>query len=746
MSNNSPPVQDASLEEAARAFRERKFDQAGTLARTLVEAEPGRADAWNLLALAAEATGRTQEARTIYERGIGQSGGSPALRNNFATLLTKLGDRALAKAQLEETVARYPEYAPAWSNLASLLAAAGQTTEAEAALQAAVRADPENPLYLLDLAKVLLASGQTRIADQILTQADSVFGKGSAKGRNEFARARADMALAMGLTQRRLGNRLEEFRHIKAALEFGAGARAHGHFIAALEGVDFIKPWPELKALLTRAFDENWGFTDELGRAATKQLLVEARYRTALARVEAGTLTVADILEGVAEDRLLNYVLTRTLVTSPELERVLTGARKTVLQAWASGELKQEEQTRTLPLVGAMASQCHANDYAWLASPEELQHAELLRKQLEPLEQPSGVFFLFTLLGCYRSLALLRNADRLATARWPAALGTMVERQLKAPIEERSIRNSIRSLTTISNDTSARVKSQYEEHPYPLWLAPPHPIQAPQEPLVWLRRRFPAAKHLVQPPKPASVLVAGCGTGHEPVSLALALTEIEIKAIDLSLSSLAYANRRTRELGIGNIEYFQADIPALDASNGPFDIVVCAGVLHHLADPIAGWRNLVALTKPGGVLLIALYSALARRFIEEAREFATARGFEPTQDSLRSFRAAVYGLTEFPRWRADLLARDEFYSLAGVRDLVFHAKEQVFTIQSIELALEELKLEFGGFAVSADVERLFRLKFGAESELLSLKQWREFESDYPNTFSGMYHFLCSKPV
>ena len=95
-------------------------------------------------------------------------------------------------------------------------------------------------------------------------------------------------------------------------------------------------------------------------------------------------------------------------------------------------------------------------------------------------------------------------------------------------------------------------------------------------------------------------------------------------AVDLSLTSLAYAVRKTRELGIGNIEYRQADILALGALTERFDVVDCTGVLHHLADPVAGWRILCSLLRPGGLMRIGLYSEQARRHVVRAREFIAA--------------------------------------------------------------------------------------------------------------------------
>ena len=52
-----------------------------------------------------------------------------------------------------------------------------------------------------------------------------------------------------------------------------------------------------------------------------------------------------------------------------------------------------------------------------------------------------------------------------------------------------------------------------------------------------------------------------------------------------------------------------------------FDVVDVAGVLHHMAEPLAGWQVLVSLLRPGGFMRVALYSRLARRHITAAQRF-----------------------------------------------------------------------------------------------------------------------------
>ena len=43
------------------------------------------------------------------------------------------------------------------------------------------------------------------------------------------------------------------------------------------------------------------------------------------------------------------------------------------------------------------------------------------------------------------------------------------------------------------------------------------------------------------------------------------------------------------------------------------DLIESLGVLHHLADPWEGWDRLLALLRPGGVMMLGLYSQPARR-------------------------------------------------------------------------------------------------------------------------------------
>ncbi len=320
---------------------------------------------------------------------------------------------------------------------------------------------------------------------------------------------------------------------------------------------------------------------------------------------------------------------------------------------------------------------------------------------------------------------------------------SLAVRQIEEPLEERRLRGTIAALTQIVGEVSAAVQAQYEANPYPRWQRVRRGA-APTSLARFLRERFPDADLDGITDAPARILVAGCGTGRHPIATALRFPDSTVLAVDLSLTSLAYAKRKTRELGIGNVEYRQADILALGSIAERFDVIECSGVLHHLEDPVAGWRILCSLLRPSGLMRIGLYSEIARRHVVRAREFVASEGFAATPDGIRACRTAILARGDDP-----LLARvargEDFYSLSGCRDLVFHVQEQRFTLPQIAGLIERLGLQFIGFEFpDAGAAATYRARFPDDRALADLAHWHELEMAAPDTFALMYQFWVRK--
>jgi tRNA (cmo5U34)-methyltransferase len=94
-------------------------------------------------------------------------------------------------------------------------------------------------------------------------------------------------------------------------------------------------------------------------------------------------------------------------------------------------------------------------------------------------------------------------------------------------------------------------------------------------------------------PHARHVLDVGCGAGNYTLKLLEHLPNLDVTLIDLSQPMLDRAVERVRQATAGRITTIQGDIREIVLSDGEFDIVLAAAVLHHLrAD--AEWRAVFA--------------------------------------------------------------------------------------------------------------------------------------------------------
>jgi SAM-dependent methyltransferase len=190
----------------------------------------------------------------------------------------------------------------------------------------------------------------------------------------------------------------------------------------------------------------------------------------------------------------------------------------------------------------------------------------------------------------------------------------------------------------------------------------------------------------------------------------------------------------------------QADILQLGTLPERFDLIECAGVLHHLRDPLAGWRVLESLLKPGGVMKVALYSERARQGVVAARELIARHGLATDLAGVRAARQLVLAEPEGSPARSVTLGRD-FYSASGARDLVMHVQEHRFTLAELGAMLRDLGLELLGFEFGDPfVPAEYRRRFPGDRPAASLDNWARFEDEHPEVFTGMYQFWVAKPA
>jgi ubiquinone/menaquinone biosynthesis C-methylase UbiE len=143
-----------------------------------------------------------------------------------------------------------------------------------------------------------------------------------------------------------------------------------------------------------------------------------------------------------------------------------------------------------------------------------------------------------------------------------------------------------------------------------MYLDQPYPNYTKQErqnifPAELCRYRYLGLEPFMHEARLADV---GCGTGHRVMPMAQHFGVKEYVGIDHSSVSLSVADELSRELGMNNATLREGDVFNLPFEDASFDIVICQGVLHHTSDPYRGFKELVRICRPGGLVNIYLYN------------------------------------------------------------------------------------------------------------------------------------------
>jgi SAM-dependent methyltransferase len=620
--------------------------------------------------------------------GAGKAPPQNVLADLFNTAVKHHQAGALADAErcYRQLIAASPGYAEVHSRLGAVLMRQGKTAEAVAEIERAVALNPDMFAAHGNLAQAYLAAGQ-----------------------GDRAAAAACRALE-----------LQETPQTKAM------------FVQCIAAARFAGNEPPYRRLLTRALAEAWTRPRELTRVAIALITLSPSIKDAIARAAAAwparlpekALLESPTIATLAQDQLPCRLLECDPITDLGLERLLTNVRGALLQAAAG-----DSDECPVDLCCSLARQCFINEYVFATSRQEEAAAQQLRGSVERMlaDGKAPPAHWLPIVAAYIPLHTLNRCERLLAQSWPPAIDAVITQQVREPTQERQIAVTIPALTGIDDAVSRAVREQYEENPYPRWT---------------FNGTLAPAASPSGPPPPRDALIAGCGTGLSAVDFARQARATRILAIDLSLASLSYAKRMADKLGLGNVEFAQADILQLGSLARQFDFIDASGVLHHMADPWAGWRILLSLLRPGGIMQVGLYSALGRRNIVAARAFIAGRGYRPVADDIRRCRQDIAAAMDAQV--ASVAERDDFFTLSECRDLLFHVQEHRTTLPEIKSFLAANGLDLGGFFVDAGTRARFAARFPQAHAALDLDRWHAFESETPNAFAGMYQFVLRK--
>jgi SAM-dependent methyltransferase len=592
-----------------------------------------------------------------------------------------------------------------WSDRGSTAIDAGDLATAEQCFREAIRADRRDGRHHFHLALVLEARAKFGAAAEHLTQALRL-------NPNDWDAARRLTAL---ITNRPIpADIVLDPVGLRAALQHDASAS----WLIVKLALHTLTAKGPLAAAIEVGKRQGW-------EAAARMLCLS---RTAEA----------------LRNELFLELLRSEILRDADMEYLLSAVRCSLLLETPAERFEDRDLLR---FAIALMQQARANEYCWYAN--EAEEARLASEapslpRLLAGDVGESRKLLLTLL--YRSFQATLGEDArpeaFAKVR-PKALREAVQAALAEDGDLRARAQHISRLGIISDETSRKVARQYEASPYPRWTSLRRP--PPDEEKRRLETFF-GVGGLAFMDEPYNVLIAGCGTGHQAVHWALNAKCAQVTAVDLSASALAYACKMAERYSTGNVEFQQADIqnlPSTPGLAGRFHIIECLGVLHHMADPFAGWRALIDCLAPQGKLLVGLYSAAARRIITELKSDPAFPGPGCDDRALRKFRRT---LLERPAEQpgGQLKLGPDFYSASEFRDLAAHVSERCMTLAEIRSFLADHSLAFRGFWIDPTHLDRFHRQFPAEPWPGRLESWEEFEAANPHTFAAMYNFWCDR--
>lgn len=639
---------------------------------------------------------------------------------------------------------------------------AGRLAEAEAGYRAILSHEPDHPHALNVLGILACETGRPQLGLDLIRQAIGINGQ-LAEYHTNLSEAAAQCGhVGEALEAAKQALKVDR-RSARAHLAMGNAYRSHGQGALAIESyrnalglapddyqtqanfaaccAEFGVPKLDAvyEALLVRALDQGWTRPNRLVQGivpALKQDPGIAGLLDAAAADDRKARLAAALADGTIAKVMGRPLVIRVLkcapIADPAFETLFVGLRRAFLDSVDADRVVGASELEVLAALAQMAFLC---DYALMEDEDDFSIAQRLSTALAAGDPPPAVV---AATAAYRPLCDLDLPETLVVAP-PPILADLIRLQVREPMADRRRIESIPKLTPIAAGVSEEVRAQYEQSPYPRWTQ----INM-RPPLNSLRTYLLRTFGNIPLPSGNDILIAGCGTGQESIELAMKCrnTGEAILAVDLSLPSLAYAIRSSEALGLANIRYAQADITMLDRLDDRFDIVTSNGVLHHLADPVEGWRKLTGLLKPRGLMQISLYSEVGRRAVVAAREMIAARGWKPVPADMRAARTAIIALpAEHPA--AEVRQSIDFYNLNMCRDLLFHVQEQRFTLPRLRDAIEGLGLRFLGFDASPLTYTRYRVRFPDDPAMTHLGNWDVFERENPATFGTMYQFWAA---
>ena len=180
-------------------------------------------------------------------------------------------------------------------------------------------------------------------------------------------------------------------------------------------------------------------------------------------------------------------------------------------------------------------------------------------------------------------------------------------------------------------------------------------------------------------PPGLDILVAGCGA-NQAAYFAFTNPSAKVVAIDVSQPSLDHLQYLKDKHGLQNLELHLLPIEELSALGLDFDLVVCVGVLHHLADPAKGMQALAGCLRRDGVASVMLYGKYGRIGVDLLASVFHDLGLGQDDSSVQVVKETIPLLPPDHPVRSYLKNSPDLNADTSVVDTFLHGRQRCYTV------------------------------------------------------------------
>lgn len=175
------------------------------------------------------------------------------------------------------------------------------------------------------------------------------------------------------------------------------------------------------------------------------------------------------------------------------------------------------------------------------------------------------------------------------------------------------------------------------------------------------------------------ILIAGCGT-YQAALFAFKNPGATVLGIDVSQNALNHQRRLKDKHGLANLELQLLPIEEVSALGRDFDLIVSTGVLHHLADPLAGLTALGECLRSDGVLAVMLYAKYGRIGVDMLESVFRDLNLSQDEASVELVKEALAALPADHPVRSYLKAARDLVSDGALVDTFLHSRARSYTV------------------------------------------------------------------